>query len=230
MCNRIRYTFFREFKSAKKCVFLQTFKANILWFKYLVETYSQLFLAVVIFSVVLWAAFNISISVNNISFSGFDISLKDSDKAVKNRVKNYLNTKRSLFMFKPEYDNICEVFDSYHCIYDFLRTQMLEFEGKKKNKSTVYAEMQKMLGELNKFLTINQSDYRRWFALYERKNTDSYITLWEAQKEYPRFNKLMQDFASLNKSMRFHAQLFNIDILDWDYEITSSDCEETAPK
>lgn len=210
-----------------KCFFLQTFKANIWWLENIVESYSQLFFAIIVFAVVLWAAFKISISVKNVSFAGFDISVKDSDKAVKNSVKNYLNTKRSLFVFKPEYDNICEVLDSYHCIYDFLRTQMLEYEGKKKKTSIVYAEIQKMLEELNVFLTVNQSDYRRWFAFYERKNSDSYITLREMQKKYPRFEELMKDFATLNESMRNHAHFFCIDILDWEYELTSNDCEGT---
>ena len=210
-----------------KCVFLQTFKANIRWIENIVESYSQLFFAVIIFTVAIWAAFKISISVKNVSFAGFDISVKDSDKAVKNSVKNYLNTKRSLFVFKPEYDNICEVLDSYHCIYDFLRTQMLGYEGKRKKDSIIYAEIQKMLEELNEFLTVNQSDYRRWFAFYERKKSDSFITLWEMQKEYPRFDELMKDFTAINISMRNHAQFFNIDILDWEYEMTSNDCEGT---
>ncbi len=42
-----------------------------------------------------------------------------------------------------------------------------------------------------------------------------------------RFDELMQDFVALNESMRIHAQLFNIDILDWERKTISNDCEDT---
>lgn len=206
-----------------KCVFLRIFKQNVKWIEHIVESYSPLFLATIVMTIIFWSMFKLSISVNKISFAGVDISLKDSDKAVKNAVKNYLNTKRSLFFFKSEYDNICEVFDSYHCIYDFLRAQMHEFEGKEKIDSIVYLEIQEMLRELNKFLTLYQSDFRRWFAFYERKNTESFISLGEFQKKYPRFDELINDFCDLNKSMRRHSQFFGVTILDWEYDKIAND-------
>ena len=74
----------------------------------------------------------LSISVKGVSFAGFEITLKDTDKAVKNNIKNYLNTKRSLFYIKTEYDNFCEVFDSYHGIYDFQGISYLSLKIKRR--------------------------------------------------------------------------------------------------
>ena len=96
---------------------------------------------------------------------------------------------------------------------------MLEFDDKKRVNSGVYLEIEKMLEELNRFLTVYQSDFRRWFAFYERKHVDSYISLSEFQRDYPRFDSLLRDFVELNESMRQHAEYFGIDILDWEYKI-----------
>lgn len=195
-----------------KCTFLRIFKLNVNWLEQLIESYTSLFILTVVVAFIIWAMFTLSISVKGVSFAGFEITLKDTDKAVKNNIKNYLNTKRSLFYIKTEYDNFCEVFDSYHGIYDFLRNQLLEFEDKKKTSSMYYSEIQTMLKELNRFLTVHQSDYRRWFAFYEKKKEDSFVSLGELQKEYPQFDILMHDFQILNEAMRKHAESFDIDM------------------
>ena len=208
-----------------KCTFLRTFKLNVNWFEHLIESYTSLFIFIVVVAFIIWAMFTLSISVKGVSVAGFEITLKDTDKAVKNNIRNYLNTKRSLFYIKAEYDNFCEVFDSYHGIYDFLRNQLLEFEDKKKTSSMYYFEIQTMLKELNRFLTVHQSDYRRWFAFYEKKEEDSFVSLGEFQKKYPQFNILMHDFVELNKTMRKHAESFDIDVLNWEYEKITNECE-----
>ena len=158
----------------------------------------------------------LSVSVKGVSFAGIEVALKDIDENVKNSVRNYLNTKRSLFNFKPEYDNICEVFNSYYAIYDFLRGQLLEFEKRNKTDSKLYSEIQNMLKELNKFLTMYQSDYRRWFAWYESQNGENYVPLAEFQKDYPSYDTLIQHFKKLNISMQKSAEVFDINILDWE--------------
>ena len=208
-----------------KCTFLRIFKRNINWLEHIVEIYSPLFFAVIIIGVIIWSVFKLSLSVKSISFAGFEISLKDTDKTVKNNIKNYLNTKRSLFYIKPEYDNICEVFDSYHNVYDFLRSQLLQYEDKNKTSSLFYLEIQVMLKELNEFLTVHQSNYRRWFAFSEKKNENLFCTLGELQKEYPKFDILMNDFTKINEAMCKHAEVFGIDMLDWEYEKTHDNNE-----
>lgn len=172
------------------------------------------------------AVAKLSVSVSGVSFAGLEITLKDTDANVKNRVRNYLNTKRSLFYIKPEYDNICEVFTSYYAIYDFLRGQILEFENKKKTNSKLYCEIQNMLKELNIFLTMHQSDYRRWFTWYEKRNEEYYVPLAEVQKAYPSYEILIRDFIKLNLSMQEHAKVFDINMLDWENDNASDTSRE----
>lgn len=88
-----------------KCTFLRIFILNVNWLEHLIESYTSLFILTVVVAFIIWAMFTLSISVKGVSFAGFEITLKDTDKAVKNNIKNYLNTKRSLFYIKTEYDN-----------------------------------------------------------------------------------------------------------------------------
>lgn len=199
-----------------KLIFLKVFKLNINWLNHIVESYAQLFIGTIILIAIVGAAVKLSVSISGVSFAGFEITLKDTDANVKNKVRNYLNTKRSLFYIKPEYDNICEVFTSYYAIYDFLRGQLLEFENRKKTDSRLYCEIQNMLKELNKFLTMYQSDYRRWFAWYEKQKEECYIPLAEFQKAYPSYDILIRHFKELNLSMQEHAKVFDINMLDWE--------------
>ena len=70
--------------------------------------------------------------------------------------------------------------------------------------------------ELNKFLTMYQSDYRRWFAWYEKQKEECYIPLAEFQKAYPSYDILIRHFKELNLSMQEHAKVFDINMLDWE--------------
>lgn len=115
---------------------LVIFKRNIRWMEGLVETFSPLAIFALLLVFAIWAISKFSFSVNGFSIAGIEISLKDTDKFVKTNVRNFLNTKRSLFFLKPEYDNFNDVFLSYYSVYDFLRSQLLLFEGKSITKSS----------------------------------------------------------------------------------------------
>lgn len=156
-----------------KLIFLKVFKLNINWLNHIVESYAQLFIGTIILIAIVGAAVKLSVSISGVSFAGFEITLKDTDANVKNKVRNYLNTKRSLFYIKPEYDNICEVFTSYYAIYDFLRGQLLEFENRKKTDSRLYCEIQNMLKELN----LSMQEHAKVFDInmldWENDNADN---------------------------------------------------------
>ena len=85
-----------------KMCFLKTFKGNINWLNNIVERYSQLFVAMILLIGIIGAAIKLSVSISGVSFAGIEIALKDVDTTVKNKVRNYLNTKRSLFYIKPK--------------------------------------------------------------------------------------------------------------------------------
>ena len=71
-----------------KCTFLRIFKLNVNWLEQLIESYTSLFILTVVVAFIIWAMFTLSISVKGVSFAGFEITLKDTDKAVKNNIKN----------------------------------------------------------------------------------------------------------------------------------------------
>ena len=71
-----------------KCTFLRIFILNVNWLEHLIESYTSLFILTVVVAFIIWAMFTLSISVKGVSFAGFEITLKDTDKAVKNNIKN----------------------------------------------------------------------------------------------------------------------------------------------
>ena len=165
---------------------------------------------IIIFTV--WSVSKFSVSVSGVSIAGIDISLKDTDKVVKSNIRNFLNTKRSLFCLKPNYDNFDDVFSSYHSIYDFLRSQLHLYDSEDNNKSNVYDEVQNMLSKLNQFLAKYQSDYRRW---YEKKNDEEFIFLDVLQPQYGKYEELVEEFKKINLYMQEKAKIFGINMLEW---------------
>lgn len=192
---------------------LVIFKRNIRWMEGLVETFSPLAIFALLLVFAIWAISKFSFSVNGFSIAGIEISLKDTDKFVKTNVRNFLNTKRSLFFLKPEYDNFNDVFLSYYSVYDFLRSQLLLFEGKSITKSSVYNDVQDMLSKMNQFLTKYQSDYRRW---YEKKSNDEFVFLEVLQSQYDKYEELVKEFEKINFFMQEKAKVFDIDMLEWE--------------
>lgn len=204
--------FFVDMQSFRsKCGFLNTFKSNIKWLANIIENYLCVFIAFIVIVIIVKMVFNLTFTVSGANIAGIDISLKSPEKLVKNNIKNFLSTKRSLFEISEEYDNYCEVFDSYHSIYTFLREQLLEFENKNKVDSDIYKETKEMINELNLFLTKNQSHFRRWVNWYEGHNNGNYLPLSDMQKKYPKYSELMADFNDLNLKMQSHAAKLGID-------------------
>lgn len=78
------------------------------------------YLLVIIIIVVIWCWIfirnHMNISVPKISFAGIEINLKNIDGIVKANIRNYLNTKRTLFAIDFKIDNFDDVFESYHQI------------------------------------------------------------------------------------------------------------------
>lgn len=204
--------FFLDMQSVQsKCSFLSTFKSNIKWLANIIDNYLSVLIAFIVFFIIVKMAFNLSFTVNGANIAGIEISLKSPEKLVKNNIKNFLSTKRSLFEVNEQYDNYCEVFDSYHDIYTFLREQLLDFENKNIVDNDIYRETKEMINELNHFLTRNQSHFRRWVNWYESHHDDDYLPLAEMQKKYPYYSDLIADFKTLNSKMQSHATNLGID-------------------
>ena len=187
---------------------LSILKKNLYWIERMLDTFTPLLVLTLVLIFILWAKTNLSITMKSISVGGVEVSLKDSEDEVKNNVRNFLNTKRSLFKIIPEYDNFYDVFNSYHDIYEFLRTQLGLFISSNNQGSDTYITLQNMLKELNCCLTKYQSDYRRW---YEKEIEKEFIPLSELQKKYPKYDEIVQAFKGINKKMSCLAEPFSVD-------------------
>ena len=160
-----------------------------------------------------------AIRVEKLSLGGINLLFENPEKMHERRIRNYLETKRSVFAIDFEHDNFFEVFNSYYEIYKYFLSEILLIEKRKKTKgSDRYSISVCAIKELNLFLTAYQSDYRRWYT-YLEKNDDKkfYLTpIGELQKEYMNYEKLCKGFKKVNEffSGEF-AKEFGIDIEKW---------------
>lgn len=182
-------------------------KNNLDWLASLLDKYALLLLSILFVVAFVWAKIHLSISITSCSIGGIEINLKNIEGEVRINVRNYLNTKRSLFAVYPEYDNFYDVFTSYHEVYEFLRTQIILFSSNRHDSET-YIALQDMLKALNLILTKYQSDYRRW---YEKENDNSFVFLSELQNSYPKYCEIVSAFKEFNDRMKIHAVTFDID-------------------
>ena len=199
---------------------LDVFKKNMYWIESIIDTFTPMAVFVIVVGFVIWAKMKLSFTVTGCSVGGVEISLKNVEDEVKCNIRNYLNTKRSLFVTEPEYDNFADVFNSYHAVYEYLRKQLLLFDGQKKIDSSTYKEIQNMLKELSFFLTKYQSDYHRW---YEKKCEEDFMPLATLQKEYPKYADLVKGFKMINKIMQNAAKTFEVDTFSWEDRIGSKE-------
>ena len=153
-----------------------------------------------------------NISLTSVSFGAFGIQIKNPDKLVKNNIRNYLNTKRSLFAIDLDNDNLAEVIDSYYEIYKWLRGQFELYDSDTKSK--VYKDLNNMLALLNYFLTRYQSNYRLWYEhILDEKYTDKDIA--ELQKSYRHYEEMSVDIKKLNEAMLKYAETYKIESGKW---------------
>lgn len=171
-----------------------------------------------------------ALRVEKMSIGGFNIIFDNPAKLYKRQVKNYLDTKRTIFKIDCEYDNFYDTLDSFFEIYKFFRDEA-KMLGNVKNQSTkfsrnkesvnLYALTNRAIQTLNDFLTKNQSNYRRWYKYIEKTNEEAfYLTaIGELQKQYPYYAELCFGFEKVNAFFSgIIASEFDIDIIKWNIE------------
>lgn len=188
---------------------IHRFVANI---DFITDTITK-YIAVIIGVIVVWGIIfwrkHADVKVPSITVAGIELNLRNIDGIVKSNLANYLVTKRSLFKLDIEHDNFDDVFESYHSIYEFVREQMSYYENVSTTDNDIYLEMKSMLKDLNCFLTANQTNYRRW---YKFENEKQFKFIDELQKEYPKYEELVQGFTEINAIMLKHMEKLNIKI------------------
>lgn len=165
-----------------------------------------------------------ALRVEKLSIGGFNIIFDNPAHLYKKQIRNFLDTKRTIFKIDYEYDNFNETLDSYFEIYKFFRDEIkiLGDTGKKRFRNndaiTLYNLTNQTIRVLNTFLTENQSNYRRWYSYIEKTDEQKYYLtpIGELQKEYPYYDKLCCEFKKVNNFFIHNiANEFEIDIQKW---------------
>jgi hypothetical protein len=155
--------------------------------------------------------------VEKLSLGGFNIIFDNPEQLFKQHVRNFLNTKRTLFKIDEDKDNFYETLNSYYSIYNFIRDEMKLFDPKTSKKSESYKTANLMIQELNDFLTKHQNNFRRWYEYIMdkdiSKNFDKDIGL--IQKEYRNYDLIVKDFKDLNNFFCDISDKFEIDATKW---------------
>ena len=168
-----------------------------------------------------------SLKIEKLSLGGLSILFDSSRVLYIKSVTNFLDSKRTLFKIEPTYDNFSDTFESYFQTYNFFRQEMKILDPQR--DKDLYILTNNILQELNKFLTKNQNNYRRWYQKVSTDNTIEYFNqgsgkyfyntpINEIQKEYYDYDQLLTSFNHIN--IFFEQEVknkFNIDTTKWDW-------------
>ncbi|NFF79287.1 hypothetical protein FCV38_20500 [Clostridium sporogenes] len=154
--------------------------------------------------------------MEKINLGGVNIIFDDPEKLFKQQVKNFLNTKRTLFKIDNR-DNFYETLDSYYSVYTFLREEIKIYDTKISKDSEQYKVANKMMKELNSFLTAHQNNFRRWYkyVMDEKVEEMHDKDIGDIQEEYRHYDKMVNDFANLNNVFCELSSEFDIDVNKW---------------
>ena len=201
--------------------------------------FKQIFIPSLVFTLLFFLIVNYlqnkySIKVEQLSLGGINILFDRRKTLFKNSIRNFLDTKRTLFQIDERYDNFAEVFQSYYETYHFIRQEMRILEPKK--DVNLYQIANKILINLNQFLTKNQNNYLRWYQHISETNQELIkldefdekdikaeqrhfynMPINEIQSKYYLYSKLVQEFKTINQFFVNHiAKEFNVDIAKWE--------------
>jgi hypothetical protein len=172
---------------------------------------------VLILFFIIYKLSNAVIKIERFSIGGFNIIFEKPEELFMQQMKNFLNTKRSLFMFRPETDNIYDCIASYYNTYIFIREHMTLYDTKYSQSSLAYKIANEIVFELNEFLTSFQSDYRRWYEyrVQNLQSKDANKRISEIQKEYWNYNDLISGFEKFNVNFCKYAATFDVETERW---------------
>ncbi len=156
------------------------------------------------------------IRIEKLSIGGATVEFDRPESFFFQNVKNLLNTKRTLFKFDEERDNIYDTISSFYNVYSFIREQLKIYDPKSSEDNECYKKANCMIYLLNEFLTSHQDNFRRWYD-HEKTKSDNYnVDICELQKNYRNYSKLIRDITELNEEFRDYGVFFKVDINKWD--------------
>ncbi len=196
---------------------LSILRQNVLYFINVIT--KSIPIVIILLLIYIWRKFATKwvIKVEKLDIGGASIVFERPEELFKQQIKNFMNTKRTLFYFDPERDNISDTISSYYETYRFIREKMQVYDTKSSQQSKYYETANNMLHCLNEFLTSHQSNYKRWFD----HKTEEFCTedfcrdISEIQKEYRRYDAIVEGFRDLNTDFLIYAEIFDVNTDKW---------------
>lgn len=187
-------------------------KKNLDFFAKVLGKYDIVLINIIIASFIVYYITHFTINITEFSFAGLTFSFKKTDEVIKTKIRNHLNTKRSLFYFLEDYDNIYDVINTWYDTLLYVRGLLTAVENGKALSKECDDELQELILDLNLFLTKYQSNYRRWYEIEIKKDFKPFA---ELQKEYYRYSEIVADIGILNQQMRQHGDYFGVTYNKW---------------
>lgn len=203
-------------------IYLKTFWHNLKFISaalYILIPLVLLFVLLLLLFTNKWA-----LRVEKLSIGGFSILFDNPNSLFKRQVRNFLDTKRTIFKIDLDRDNFKETLDSFYEVYKFFRDEIKVYGDISKKRLTndealiYYKLANDTIKVLNNFLTEHQSNYKRWYIFLEKTDENKYYLtpIGELQKEYGNYDKLCRDFEEVNKYfINKIASKFEIDLQKW---------------
>lgn len=195
---------------------ISIFRDNMFYIVNLISKFKSIIILVILFGLYIIAKSKWVFKVEKLNYGGITFAFNKPDKILKQNIKNFLNTKRTLFKINPNKDNFYETISSYYEVYKLIRDEMYPYDIEASNKD-IYVAANEMIKTLNDFLTEYQSDYKRWYeyVMENQKHINYNMDIGEVQKEYRHYDEMIQAFKEVNEKFSKYAQTFDINTEKW---------------
>lgn len=137
------------------------------------------------------------------------LDFDQKDKAVAYKIWVELSTRKIGIPFDKENDVIVEIYDSWYEFFTITRELLKEIPSNRINGAMELIELsEKVLNEgLRPHLTKWQAKYRRWYN--DALNNDKEKTPQEIQKEFEKYDILIEDIVKTNNQMIEYKNLMH---------------------
>lgn len=190
-------------------------KSNLDFIGKFITRYPWLMVVTIILFLIILLIQNFSPNSTTVKLGGIEFQFKHTESNVKIQIKNYLSSKRSIFVLYEEYDNFYDVINSMYDILIFLRNQLANFDHFSQTNNECYKQIEGMIQSIGRFLTKYQSDYRRYYESKIEHNCEDFIPFKDIQDTYFQVREMISDFHILNLEMEPYANFFGINIKKW---------------
>ncbi|MDU2491148.1 MAG: hypothetical protein E7D27_11285 [Clostridium celatum] len=208
--------FIIDLKVILRCEAISIFRENMFYIVNLISKFKSIIILFILFGLYIIAKSKWVFKIEKLNYGGITFAFNKPDKILKQNIKNFLNTKRTLFKINPNKDNFYETIASYYTVYKLIRDEMYPYDIEASSKE-IYIAANEMIKTLNEFLTDYQSDYKRWYEyiIENQKEQNHDIDIGEIQKKYRHYNEMVQAFKDVNKKFIKHAKTFDINVDKW---------------